>query len=217
VGIKHILTSHAGDGFPASAMTDIDGLFKPGLTANILKIYHFIRLLWWAVPFKINNPEPRCRAKVTTFFDALRTHEAANAPVGAAGFCWGGQWVVELCADRVKAANGKSLVDVGYTAHPSRVKVPDDIEKVVKPLSVAACEHDRQLPKPAAEQTRDILEGKTAKGKGVGVAHEFVWYEGAHHGFAVRASEEDKKQAAKGEMAAKQAIEWFKRWFAAYE
>jgi len=200
-----------------AAITNIDGLFKTGFIANVLKIYHLVRLLWWAIPFKIKNPEAASRARVETFFKALRTHEAIELPVAAAGFCWGGQWVVELCSDQVKAANGKSLIDVGYTAHPSHVKVPEDIEKVVKPLSVAASEHDPQLSKKQAEQAKDILDGKTAKGKDHGVAHELVWYEGAHHGFAVRANEDDKEEAARGKRAEKQAVDWFMRWFAAYE
>ena len=41
-----------------------------------------------------------------------------------------------LAADEEKV-DGKSLIDCGFTAHPSLLSVPNDMEKVKKPLSVA--------------------------------------------------------------------------------
>lgn len=64
-----------------------------------------------------------------------------------------------------------------------------------------------------AQQTKEILTAKTAKTKDQGVEHEFVMYDGAHHGFAVRADEDDKLEAEAGKKAEAQAVKWFTRWF----
>lgn len=65
-----------------------------------------------------------------------------------------------------------------------------------------------------AKQTKEILTAKTAKTKDQGVEHEFVMYPGVHHGFAVRADEDEKEEAEAGKKAEEQAVKWFTRWFA---
>lgn len=94
------------------------------------------------------------------------------------------------------------------------MKYPDDFEKVALPLSCAAAEIDPQMSKENAKQTEEILKAKTAKTKDEGVQHEFVMYEKARHGFAVRADEEDVEEAGRGKRAEEQAVAWFKKWFA---
>lgn len=148
------------------------------------------------------------------------------------GFCWGGKWTVELCAARDRATppvsearpqtpgqsggTGEPLVVCGFTAHPSKLVYPTDIEAVELPLAVAAATvKDPQMTREQGEQVKKILEEKTEKGATTGVEHEFVWYEGAKHGFAVRADEDDKEEAARGKAAEDQAIRWFTKWFAA--
>ena len=74
-----------------------------------------------------------------------------------------------------------------------------------------SCRASRQL---AARETEEILVGKTAKTKDYGVEHEFVMYEKAFHGFAVRADEDNVEEAERGKKAEAQAIAWFARWFA---
>ena len=106
------------------------------------------------------------------------------------------------------------MVVCAFTAHPSLLTFPTDIDAVELPLSIAAAgDNDPQLSRAQGELTRKILEGKTKKAEG-GVEHEFVWYEDAKHGFAVRADEEDLEEAERGRMAELQALSWFARWFA---
>lgn len=93
--------------------------------------------------------------------------------------------MTKLCSDDVKAEDGSSLTVCGFTAHPSMLTYPIDIEKVELPYSVAASEIDNQMSPEQAKQTKEILKAKTAKSKDRGVEHEFVMYDGAHHGFAV--------------------------------
>jgi len=174
-------------------------------------------LLRYFIPFKLATPDSKARAQIGKFFQDLRSNQASKLPIAAAGFCWGGKWVVEMCADTFKTEDGRGVMDVGYTAHPSQLNVPDDINNVVLPLSISACEIDPGFNKKQYETTKDILAAKSAKGKDQGVEHETVWYPGAFHGFAVRADENDKEEAARGKQAEKQAVDWFNRWFAAYE
>lgn len=209
-------------------MISFQALSKPGLMANIKKIGHLAYMLYHVLPFLYWNAPSVVRPRILTFFRGLAS-ASPSLPVGTAGFCWGGKYVVELCSDTHKATppvglptpqspgqsggTGKSLVVCGFTAHPSQLSVPGDFEAVELPLSLAAASIDDQLTKPQALEAKKILEGKTAKGREAGVEHEFVWYEGAHHGFAVRANEEDKEEAEMGKQAEKQAVDWFTKWF----
>ena len=181
-------------------------------TAGLLgKIYSILTLLPRAVPWFYFCRPAMVRAPIMRFFKALRAEEGADLPIGVAGFCWGGYWTFQLCQDVEKAENGKSLVDCGFTAHPSMLKIPTDAEAVKLPVSVAVGTLDAALPKDKADVVRDVLNGKTKKGDG---EHEFTFYEGAHHGFAVRGSDSDPKESQMGLEAEKQAIDWFSKWFA---
>jgi dienelactone hydrolase len=153
--------------------------------------------------------------RIYKFLEEVNKAEAKDLPVGVAGFCWGGLWVTKLCSNEVKAADGSDLITCGFTAHPSMLTYPTDIEKVLLPYAVAASEHDQMMSPENAKQTKEILAAKTAKSKDQGVEHEFVMYEGAHHGFAVRADENETHEAAQGKKAEAQAVAWFKKWFSA--
>lgn len=87
------------------------------------------------------------------------------------------------------------LVDAVYTAHPSNMRVPGDVEAVSLPMSVAAGEIDARFPKDKVEVTREILERKTRE---EGKKHEMVWYEGCHYGWAVRGEKDDLVEGRKG-------------------
>jgi dienelactone hydrolase len=92
------------------------------------------------------------------------------------------------------------------------LKIPSDIQKVKKPMSVAAGSLDKRYPKEQVNETEAVLRAKTEAG---GAVHEVVWYEGARHGFAVRGSETDKVENERGLQAEAQAVSWFQKHFAA--
>lgn len=195
----------------------MEALNATGLAANLQKVYHIGCLMYHMLPFLFwYNPPKVVRPRIHNFLKALRANEARDLPVGTAGFCWGGKWVVELCDDTIKTGDGKSLVDCGFTAHPSQLSIPGDIEKVKLPLSIAASEFDPVVTKDNVDTMKAVLDGKAAKGKDQGIDHEVVWYAGAHHGFAVRANEKDMEEAERGKKAEKQAVDWYTRWFTAY-
>lgn len=212
-----------------SILASLPFLEATGFVANIRKIYHFGILAYWFLPFFYRNSDSKVRPQLLTFFRGLKS-TYPTLPVAAAGFCWGGKWTVELCSARDRASppvsqaqpqsmgqsggSGEPLVVCGFTAHPSRLTFPNDVEKVVLPLSIAAAGNkDPQMSREQGEQTKEILQAKTERGAENGVEHEFVWFEGAKHGFAVRADEEDVEEAERGKKAENQAIAWITKWF----
>ncbi|OQO09967.1 hypothetical protein B0A48_04322 [Cryoendolithus antarcticus] len=201
----------AGSPVPAEALISLSAMSKTGLWNQLYKVGHAVYILRHMVPFLYFCREAVCKPRIRAFMHAVREHEAASLPVGVAGFCWGGGHVTKLCWDDEKTKDGKGLVDCGFIAHPSFLTYPGDIEKVALPLSCAAAEHDQQMSAANAKSTEEVLVAKTAKTKDQGVEHEFVMYPGAHHGFAVRADEEDKEEAARGKEAEAQAVAWFSK------
>lgn len=207
---------NTGNILPPEILTSLKAMSATGFWNQLYKISHAAYMFWHFVPWLIS-----CRAGVTgpriySWLKALKKNEAKNLPAGTAGFCWGGQFVTKLCwdQDENKTDDGQRVTDCGFVAHPSFLTFPSDIEMITLPYSCAASEHDQQMSPEQAEQTEKTLKSKTAKTKDQGVEHEFVMYHGAHHGFAVRADEEDKHEAECGKKAEKQALEWFGRWFA---
>lgn len=142
---------------------------------------------------------------VEAFFKALRQNEAAHLPVGAAGFCWGGKHTVLLA--RGAEVDGKSLINAGFTGHPSMLEIPADIEKIKIPTSFALGELDQTLKAPQIAQIKGVIDANEEKG-------EVKVYLGVGHGFCVRADTkviDSARQAAESE---DQAVEWFNRHFA---
>ena len=146
--------------------------------------------------------------RVVKFMTALRSNEAASLPVGVAGFCWGGKHVTLLCADKDKTPDGESLITCGFTAHPSALAVPADIEAVKLPLSISIGDVDFGLAIGKVNEAKQILEKDTGK-------HEVVVIPGAKHGFAVRGNPGDEEEVKQGIQAEDQAVAWFDKWFAA--
>ncbi|OCL07540.1 dienelactone hydrolase family protein [Glonium stellatum] len=196
-----------GNGAPADLIMSIHAIDAGGFQA----IWHALKVTRYLIPFRLNMRFSVVKPRIFNFFRELRKGEAANLPVGAAGFCWGGKWTTLLAHDEEKE-NGKSLVDCTYTAHPSLLAIPDDINKIKIPTSVAAGSLDKRVPKGQMDQVEAILKAKTEKGEG---DHELVWYEGAHHGFAVRGSKTDAAENERGMAAEAQAIQWFTKCFEA--
>lgn len=148
--------------------------------------------------------------RVVQFFTSLRQEgPGATLPVGVAGFCWGGLHAIYLTHDKAdtKTASGKSLVDVAFTAHPSNVTAPGDFEAATKPLSVAIGDADFVMPLKQVTIAKQVLESRNSPGG------EVVIYEGAGHGFSIRASkaEPDSKETRQAEEAEKQALAWFQK------
>lgn len=187
---------------------------KPGWSLS--KVSHIFYALRVFGPFLFFCRPSVCGPRIFSFMKSFKQNEGKDLPVGTAGFCWGGKFVTQFCWDgeENRLQDGKRVTDCGFVAHPSFLKYPDDISKVQLPFSCAASEHDPQMSPEQAKQTESILKDKTEKGQANGLEHEFIFYPGATHGFAVRADEDDKEEAERGKQAEAQALRWFSRWFA---
>lgn len=221
-----------GMALPSEILISFKAMSATGFWNQLYKLWHGVYLARYFIPFMLYCRPAVATPRILSFIKALKANEAKVLPIATAGFCWGGKFVTELCKDQVKADDGGRLTECGFTAHPSFLTYPDDIEGIVLPYSCAAAElEDPQMSPAQAKQTREILTAKTAKQKDQGIEHEFVMYEGkfapissqlvrllivltlgTHHGFAVRADEDEKHEAAQGKKAEEQAVKWFSRW-----
>src|SRR5262245_54423022 len=119
------------------------------------------RMIYTLIPFVICNRFGAFTPRVQAFLTALRKNEAAALPLGAAGFCWGGKTLFQLCADTPESrVDDKPLLDAAFTGHPSALSLPADAENVRRPLSMANGDHDNQLDVKGCEVVKGILEGR---------------------------------------------------------
>ncbi|KZF24400.1 hypothetical protein L228DRAFT_266743 [Xylona heveae TC161] len=198
------------DGYaaPISAVDVMRKAFNNGSwTDTLLKPYYFAKMLYLMIPFMLANTFSKTWPPVKSFFESIRENEGANLPVGAAGFCWGGKHTVVL-AHGYEASNGKPLIDAGFTAHPSNLVLPTEIEQMKKPVSFALGDKDIVIKAPQIEQIKQIVEKQSEEAKG-----EVKVYYGASHGFGVRADLvllDAQKQANECQ---EQALHWFNSQF----
>lgn len=115
--------------------------------------------------------------------------------IAAIGFCYGGVVALRLSAT--------GLVDAVATAHPSIVKVPEDIENVKVTSLWLFSEIDPQFKPEVIETTKKIIEAKS-------LYSEFHVFLGMEHGFAARGrSCADPNVAEQAADASKKAIKFF--------
>jgi len=139
------------------------------------------------------------------FMTSLRQNEAAHLPVGVAGYCWGGKHTVLLCEGF--EVDGKPLVDVAFTAHPSFLSLYGEIEKLAVPVSFAVGDLDNRVSVEQAKKIESIVLEKPDGQKG-----ECRIYPGYGHGFACRV--DVKNYDPKGAVEAEdQALAWFEKHF----
>ncbi|KAL9014057.1 MAG: hypothetical protein Q9173_001265 [Seirophora scorigena] len=115
-----------------------------------------------------------------------------------------------------ETVNGKPLIDVGYTAHPSNLSLPTDIENVELPLAIDQGSADFVLNMAGVETIRGIFERKNKEleeGK-ERPRFEIMVVDGAKHGFAVRCDMDNSEEAAQEQIAETHAVDWFAKWFA---
>ncbi|KAF1814275.1 dienelactone hydrolase family protein [Eremomyces bilateralis CBS 781.70] len=94
--------------------------------------------------------------RVHSFFEAVRKNEGAKLGIGAAGFCWGGRYVVNLTHEE-SFVDGVPLVDASFTGHPGLIKIPGDLEKIRKPVSLAIGDNDYLLSVHQIEGVKEIF------------------------------------------------------------
>ncbi|KAJ7634474.1 Alpha/Beta hydrolase protein [Roridomyces roridus] len=118
----------------------------------------------------------------------------------ATGYCFGARYVVDLALD--------NAIQVSALSHPSRLVVPDDLEKYfavsTAPLLLNTCTIDPVFPHEAQAKADEIFgEGKFEPG------YRREYFDGCKHGFAVRGDMSDPIVKAGKEGAFKASVEWF--------
>ncbi|KAJ5143681.1 Dienelactone hydrolase [Penicillium bovifimosum] len=197
-----------GHAAPISMMTSTkEVLNTSGIITWLMKPYYIASVLKDAIPFIYWNTFEASWPIVKDFFKSVRENEGAEVPIYGAGFCWGGKHIVNLAAGVDTASNGKPLLNAGFTGHPSLLEIPTEIEKISVPVSFALGDKDVVLKPPQIGQIQKIFASEAGAGKG-----EVVVYEGAGHGFCVRADfvlDDASKQADEAE---NQALAWFEKY-----
>jgi dienelactone hydrolase len=187
-----------------------------------VKPFIFLKALYHGIPWILTCSPAKTEAGVIKFFKGLRTSPppfpTTDLKIGAAGFCWGGKHTVTLAKDDPKhrvirhssqtlSSDSKPLIDAAFVAHPTYIKVPEDIDAIKIPISWSVGNEDLQMKGSDIKKVKDILESKKD------VEHEVQLIPGAKHGFATRTHPEDEEQMAAAERAEEQAVSWFSEWF----
>jgi dienelactone hydrolase len=165
------------------------------------------------IPFFATNRQSVVMSRLISVITTIRTSpETSSLKLGAAGFCWGGKYAFLLAHDAPSSrisidGSLQPLIDCAFTAHPSMLSVPADVENVRQPMSVAVGDTDMALSTEGIRTMETILKKK-------GGDHEVVILDGAKHGFAVRIDPKDELQNKYADVAEKQAIAWFTKWLA---
>jgi len=200
----------------------MDKIMTPAswLVTLFYKPIYVVQAMIAAIPWKFKTRISVTHGPIVSFFQALRTSPppftTGNLGIGAAGFCWGGKHALLLAqnapSSRVRRHESQisfetlePLIDCTFTAHPSYIDVPKDIEAITIPTSVAVGDEDMAMKVPLVKQMKEILEVKK-KGD-----HEVNILPGAKHGFSVRTHPDDEHEMECAEKAELQAIKWFTR------
>jgi len=204
--VKILFDSDSGAPAPLWLLDSIRGFLTSD--SYLSKLYHFFWVVYGHIPFFWSHGIGKSHPVVKGWFSQLRKEEGDNMGIGAAGFCWGGKHTVLLAAG--EEVGGRPLLDAGFTAHPSLLSIPSDIEKLTVPVAFAIGTDDSMLPEAKCKKIKEVVEALPESSRG-----EIRLYEGCGHGFAVRAdtSGNDANVAVQATKAEDHCIQWFKKHF----
>ena len=119
---------------------------------------------------------------------------------------------VVLLAHGSETVDQQPLLDVAFAAHPSKLSLPGDVEKVTVPLSISVGTDDFMLPISGIKTIQGVFEKMNAETQKADRV-EIKTVEGAKHGFACRGDPDNETQAKQSKAAEDQAVQWFGTWF----
>ncbi|KAF8519660.1 Alpha/Beta hydrolase protein [Gautieria morchelliformis] len=148
------------------------------------------------------HTQKRTRPVLDAVVKALK--EQGVTSLAAVGYCFGGRYVFDLAFDNV--------IQVAATSHPSQLKVPDDLQKLLavsrSPLLINTSEIDQQYPIVFQLKGDEILGGGKYK-----PGYQKIFWPGTTHGFAVRGDLSKPEVKAAKEGAFKATVEFFRLHF----
>jgi dienelactone hydrolase len=148
---------------------------------------------------------------INGFFEELYK-AAPTRVVLVAGYCWSGRYALLLThRERWMMSDGAfregGFVHAAFCAHPSLLAIPKEITAISRPASFALGDCDEVVPTKSVERIR---AGLAEKSKAM-IETEVVVYEGAQHGFAIRADLAKPMEKIQFEEVTQQAVRWFKK------
>ena len=158
-------------------------------------------------PWLVKHREAVSKPIIDGFINTVKMIPGTNK-VGAIGFCWGGRYAILEAHGPTTGESGQSIggVDAAYACHPSLLAIPDDFEKVTKPLSLALGTKDSLLDEASIGKIQDVLAKK------IDLPKEIRIYEDQIHGFALRGDWSCEKDKEAMDSAERQGISWFKEY-----
>ena len=138
-------------------------------------------------PFLVKHREAVAFPKIKEFLTHLRA-DPEHKKIGSVGFCWGGRYSILLAH-----AGAEPYVDGAVAFHPSFLSIPDEIEKIERPVDIEVGDQDALVKASDIETIQGIFHNKPQ-------CHIEV-HPDQVHGFSVRGDlsiEKDKKAKEKG-------------------
>lgn len=177
---------------------------------KIWAIWGMLPILWL---MRSEGPEGKFPT-VLKYARAIKKDLGPGGKLGVAGFCWGGYGSTMLCLEKAVEGGSENLIDAQFNAHPSKLKLPDNIVDAIAkgkvPYSCAVAETDMMLDEKKGREVEAAVRERV--GPPEGNNYEFVHYKGAVHGFAVRARPSVKEDMELYEKATKQAVDWYNKY-----
>lgn len=167
--------------------------------------------IMWMTRHKQGPTEKICN----DFLAKLKRATPVGTKVGMVGFCWGGRYAIRagLEQNMISLSEGGPkvpLVDAVVALHPSNLVLPDDVEKLVVPVTYGWGQEDTAVSIETKAKVEAAHAGVGQKG---GKVPEMVHqvYTPGRHGFAVRGNPDDPAERKCLEDSVTQVLDWFKR------
>ncbi|KAJ3233561.1 hypothetical protein HDU78_006365 [Chytriomyces hyalinus] len=185
---------------PADLMDDLEALSAKGSGIRA-KMTGVGRLLWHFPGFILRNNDKMGMDIIEAVVADLRATRGVQK-IALQGYCWGGNIGIKL-------AQKDGVLDVASVAHPGgNLAIPQDFDKVVKPIYVALAETDNQINASQCELIKASLEKRS---KELGIMQKVEWFLGVEHGFAVRGKESDSHVNSQRERAFADALAFIQK------
>ena len=204
-----------GGGVPLATLALMETMMAPvpffSIVPQLKRLWAFFRVMSIVIPFAIRSrPASKSILEYARAVKAELHAEGKGGKLGVAGICVGGMHSTALCSQSSIEGGEEKLVDAQFCAHPAGLKLPGDVIEAVKRVPYSFAIGDRDFLK-----VERVLELQASLRREVGTeekgGYEVKIYEGVGHGFAVRASREKEEEDEAAGEAARQAVEWFKR------
>lgn len=147
---------------PLSVMPAIEA-FTSSSTPFLSRIPALFTTLYNFLPFLFPNRRSITHPRILSFVRSVRAQpEDSHLKLAIAAFCWSGYWAAWFCSEHPDAKDektGKWLVDTAWTAHPSTLAIPQDLENVKRPLGVAIGTKDFRVGMDGIKQITGCCRG----------------------------------------------------------